>query len=130
MKNYSTEERIPISIPITLQENSRTITLIRFPDQTMKNIRIFEFSKKNYLNKFFINFLEKVDDSYLFSQNKNLYDVIDRVKSKLMNFDKLYKLYDIPELKIQLEEYLAIQTELAEGIPQFRIECRVNSKKI
>lgn len=47
----------------------------------MKNIRIFEFSKKNYLNKFFINFLEKVDDSYLFSQNKNLHNFIDRVMS-------------------------------------------------
>lgn len=130
-EKLSTEEPIPISTPITLQEDSRTITLIRFPGQTMKNIKIFEFSEnQNYLNKFFITFLEKVGNTYLFSKNKNLYDFIDRVKSKLMNFDKLYKLYDIPELTIQSEEYLAIQTELAEGIPQFRIECRVNGKKI
>lgn len=97
----------------------------------MKSIKLLEFSEnQNYLNKSFINFLEKIGNTYLFSKIKNLYDVIDRVKSKLMNFDKLYKLYAIPELTIQSEEYLAIQTEVAEGGPQFRIESRVNGKKL
>ncbi|MGH2081299.1 hypothetical protein ACRCJU_08185 [Aerococcus urinaeequi] len=46
-----TEKPIPISIPVTLQEDSRTITLFRFPGQTMKNIRIFEFSENQKLSK-------------------------------------------------------------------------------
>lgn len=131
LDQVSLEELVPISYPIILQENSRTIILIRFPGQTMKDIKIFEYSEdQKSLNKSIVSFLDKAQKTNLLSKNIKLYNFIDRIKLKTWNFDKSYKLCKHHKLSIQSEEYLAIQGELAEGIPQYRIDCRVNGKKL
>lgn len=104
------EELVPISYPIILQENSRTIILIRFPGQTMKDIKIFEYSEdQKSLNKSIVSFLDKAQKTHLLSKNIRLYNFIDRIKLKTWNFDKSYKLCESHKLPIQSEEYLTIQ---------------------